>query len=98
MERTRTLGMENAKKVLRAMQQDPKNFGFVKISLEELASIEAPYTPSKMGSRRNIYNFLAGNWMILIIVNSSYVEVTLLNPYDIIALANAGFAMTTDLS
>ena len=98
MERKRKLGMENAKKVLRAMQQDPKNFGFIKIELEELASLEAPYTPSKMGSQRNVFNFLAGIWMILIIVNPSYVEVTLLNPYDINAFAKAGFAMTTDLS
>ena len=79
----RRLGIENARKVLKAFSKDDQHFGFIQISEEELADLTSLYSPSKMAlGRRDVFSFRAGGWMIVIVVHEDFVEVTIINPYD----------------
>lgn len=83
MPREKKLGLENAKKVLKAFEKDAQHFGFINVSEKELAELMVMYNPPKMNSRRDVFSFRAGCWVILIVVADSYVEVTCINPYDL---------------
>ena len=76
------LGIENARKVLKAISKDKQHFGFIKISEEELADLTSLYSPTNMAlGPRDVFSFRAGVWMIVIVVNKDFVEVSILNPY-----------------
>ena len=86
MERTfvKKLGLENARRVLKAFSKDEQHFGFIKISEEELADLESLYSPPRMAlGHRDVFSFRAWCWMIIIVVHEGFVEVTIVNPYDI---------------
>ena len=77
------LGIENARKVLKAFSKDDQHFGFIKVSEDELADLTSLYSPSKMAlGSRDVFSFRAGCWMIVIVVHEDFVEVTIINPYD----------------
>lgn len=79
----RRLGIENARKVLKAFSKDDQHFGFIQVSEDELADLTSLYSPSKMAlGRRDVFSFRAGCWMIVIVVHEEFVEVTIINPYD----------------
>lgn len=79
----RRLGIENARKVLKAFSKDDQHFGFIQVSEDELADLTSLYSPSKMAlGRRDVFSFRAGGWMIVIVVHEDFVEVTIINPYD----------------
>ena len=80
----RKLGIENARKVLKAFSKDDQHFGFIQVSEDELADLTSLYSPSKMAlGRRDVFSFRAGCWVILIVVHDEdFVEVTIINPYD----------------
>ncbi len=79
----RRLGIENARKVLKAFSKDDQHFGFIQVSEDELADLTSLYSPSKMAlGRRDVFSFRAGCWMIVIVVHEDFVEVTIINPYD----------------
>ena len=83
MKFVKRLGIENARKVLKAISKDDQHFGFIQISEEELADLTSLYSPSKMAlGRRDVFSFRAGGWMIVIVVHEDFVEVTIINPYD----------------
>ena len=77
------LGSINAKRVLKALEKDPQHFGFISVSENELAELTSLYNPHKMAIRRDVFSFRAGGWMIVIVVHDSYVDVTIMNPYDL---------------
>ena len=88
------LGIENARKVLKAISKDKQHFGFIKISEEELADLTSLYSPTHMAlGPRDVFSFRAGGWMIVIVVNKELVEVTIINPYAI----HEGSATTYDI-
>ena len=77
------LGLENARKVMKAFSNDEQHFGFIKTSEEELSELTSLDSPSKMAlSKRDVFTFRAGAWMLVIVVHKEFVEVTLINPYD----------------
>ena len=78
----RKLGLENARKVLKAFSKDPQHFGFIKVSEEELAELISLYYPPRMANYRDVFSFRAGIWMVVIIVRD-YIAVNLINPYDV---------------
>ena len=79
----RKLGLENARKVLKAFSKDTDHFGFIKVSEKELAELVSLYNPTGMEMLQDVFSFRAGAWMVVIIVQSGYVEVSLINPYDV---------------
>ncbi len=78
----RKLGLENARKVLKAFSKDTLHFGFIKVSETELAGLISLYNPNKMACYRDVFSFRAGMWVIIILVDAEYVDVSLINPYD----------------
>ena len=79
----RKLGLENARKVLKAFSKNTQHFGFIKVSETELAELISLYNPPKMANRRDVFCFRDGIWMVVIVVQDGYVEVSLINPYDV---------------
>lgn len=78
------LGIENARKVLKAFANDAEHFGFIRITEDELADLASLYRPFQMVQRRrDLFSFCAGTWMVVIVVQDGYVEVSLINPYDV---------------
>ena len=79
----RKLGKETAKKVLHAMARDPQHFSFIKITENELADLASLYSPTNMPLYYNVYSFRAGVWVVMITDHREWVEVTIINPYDL---------------
>ena len=77
------LGYENAKKVLKAFEKDSQHFGFLNVSEKELAELTSMRNPQMMNNRRDVFSFRAGCWVILIVVIDYYIEVSIVNPYDL---------------
>lgn len=78
----RRLGTKNAQKVLKAFEENERQFGFIKISEEELADLRSLYTPSGMAVYRNVFSFRAGIWVVMIVDEKDYISVHLINAHD----------------
>ena len=79
----RKLGNEKAEMVLRAFAANQQHFGFIKVKKEELAELTTPFSPSSMPLHQDVYTFRAGVWLVVIVSHTGWVEVTLMNPYDV---------------
>lgn len=86
------LGEERARKVMAAIQKDEDNFGFIKITIDELKELEALYIPHQMSYRSDVFSFRAGAWVVMIIDHNYYIEIWLINPYDSTDSTNVAFA------
>ena len=80
---TRKLGKENAKKVMKALASDEQHFGFIKAKEEDLAELTSVTVLPNMQYRSDVFTFRAGIWMVIVITHKDWVEVTLVNPYDV---------------
>ena len=82
----RKLGKEYVALVRKAFQEKPNNFGFIKISDEELANLEALFVPGYNEYHSDVFSFRAGIWVVQIVTHRGsegrWVEVALINPYD----------------
>ena len=79
----RKLGNEKAKMVMKALESDDQHFGFIKTKEEDLAELTSVTVLPNMQYRSDVYTFRAGIWMVIIITHTDWVEVTLVNPYDV---------------
>lgn len=88
----RKLGNEKAEMVLRAFAANQQHFGFIKVKKEKLAELTTPFIPSSMPAYEDVYTFRAGIWLVVIVSRTGWVEVTLMNPYDV----NEHFTVTAE--
>ena len=79
------LGKENAEKVMRAFRKNPGKFAFIDVTVDELAQIHPTDTPpgGRNTTRYDIFDFRAGSWMVIIVLQEFGVRVSIINPYDV---------------
>ena len=81
----RKLGLKNAAIVLKAMEKDPIHFDFIKgkVSQAELADLTTLYCPAGLAAYLDTFSFRAGIWMVLIINHHEWIDVVLVDPYNL---------------
>ncbi len=79
----RKLGEEKAERILKAFQKDEQHFGFIKVEKAELSELKNIENLGTMTLYRDVFVFRAGIWVVLILVHAEWIDINLINPYDL---------------